>query len=162
MEFGALQCTPKNPHCCICPLKKACKSYGTDLVNLLPVKTRNLKVRKRYFNYIIIKLEDSTFIRKRTKGIWHSLYEFPLIEGNLELEEIQQSSLWKSLFYGNNFVIEDVSLLVKHKLSHQTILAKFIVVSIDHIKDNNFLRVEWDQLVDYPIPRLIHKYLISQ
>ena len=162
MEFGALQCTPKDPNCGICPLKKLCKSYGTELVNLLPIKTRNLKVRKRYFNYIVIKLDDSTFIKKRNEGIWHSLYEFPLIEGNLELEEIQKSTLWEHLFYGNNFVIEDVSIVMKHKLSHQTIFAKFIIVSIDHINDNDFLRIRWDQLVDYPIPRLIHKYLISQ
>ena len=78
------------------------------------------------------------------------------------MEEIQKSTLWEHLFYGNNFVIEDVSIVMKHKLSHQTIFAKFIIVSIDHINDNDFLRIRWDQLVDYPIPRLIHKYLISQ
>ena len=38
MEFGALQCVPKNPSCEECPLKKGCLAFRNDMQNVLPVK----------------------------------------------------------------------------------------------------------------------------
>ncbi len=82
MEFGALQCVPKSPECSVCVFNESCAALQKGKVNMLPVKSKKLKVTNRYFNYLI--LEDvlgNTLIQKRTqKGIWHNLYEFPLLE----------------------------------------------------------------------------------
>src|SRR6478736_1262977 len=82
MEFGALQCVPKNPNCAECVFNDSCLALQKKKVNQLPVKLKKTKVRNRYFNYIIgIDEKENTIIQKRTaKGIWHNLYEFPLIE----------------------------------------------------------------------------------
>jgi A/G-specific adenine glycosylase len=57
-------------------------------VDQLPVKSKKLKVRNRYFNYLVVSDEnENTLIQKRTaKGIWQNLYEFPLIETAKEEE----------------------------------------------------------------------------
>ena len=55
MEFGALQCVPQNPDCNNCPLKKNCKAFEKNLVEVLPIKSKKIKTRNRYFNYLIVK-----------------------------------------------------------------------------------------------------------
>src|SRR5690606_17876686 len=55
MEFGALHCTPANPKCDTCPIAKICVAKTHRLQNRLPVKSKKLKKRTRYFNYICIR-----------------------------------------------------------------------------------------------------------
>ncbi|RZL34004.1 MAG: A/G-specific adenine glycosylase, partial [Pedobacter sp.] len=92
MEFGALQCVPKNPDCENCIFNTACLALKNDKVGSLPYKSKKTKVVDRFFNYLIFEDEQNkTIVQKRTeKGIWHNLYEFPLIEmtKNINLEEI--------------------------------------------------------------------------
>ena len=53
MEFGALQCVPKNPDCTICVMNDGCLALKMDKVNQLPVKLKKTKVTNRFFNYFI-------------------------------------------------------------------------------------------------------------
>jgi A/G-specific adenine glycosylase len=79
MEFGALQCTPKKPNCSICTWKNKCVAFATDKTHILPIKSKKIKKRIRYFNYIVYKQQQNYFIQKRTsKDIWKNMYEFPL------------------------------------------------------------------------------------
>ena len=79
MDFGALQCTPQNPDCAACPLLSTCNAYKTGRVDLLPVKKPATAVQERRFNYIYVRCNGYTAIRKRGKGdIWQGLYE-PLV-----------------------------------------------------------------------------------
>src|SRR5690606_37773162 len=79
---GALQCVPKNPDCRICPMNEGCLALKRKKVHELPVNLKKQKITKRYFNYLVFNDEHrNTKIRQRTeKGIWHNLYEFPLLE----------------------------------------------------------------------------------
>jgi A/G-specific adenine glycosylase len=78
MEFGALH---PSPNCGVCVFNDSCAA-AKKKVDQLPVKSKKLKVRNRYFNYLVVSDEnENTLIQKRTaKGIWQNLYEFPLIE----------------------------------------------------------------------------------
>ena len=79
MDFGALQCTPQNPDCAACPLLSTCNAYKTGRVDLLPVKKPATAVQERRFNYIYVRCNGYTAIRKRGKeDIWQGLYE-PLV-----------------------------------------------------------------------------------
>lgn len=161
MEFGALQCVPKSPNCEECPLKESCQSYSTELVKILPLKSKSLKVTDRYFNYFIITSSDSTFIHKRNDGIWKSLYQFPLIEGELNFEELQKSEEWTKLFKSEEVILSSSSLQIKHKLSHQLIHAVFYHVVMEDFSSDKLIKIKWKNLDDYPLPRLIDKYLKS-
>jgi len=43
MEFGALQCVPRNPDCSICPLNSGCLALQKKKVDQLPVKSKKQK-----------------------------------------------------------------------------------------------------------------------
>jgi len=160
MEFGALQCKPKSPNCKPCPLKDSCFAYNNKMVSELPKKTKKLKIRKRYFDFFIIKNKENIFIQKREKGIWKGLYQFPLIENTVEKSEssIQDSKAFRSLST-KPIEISKISPVLKHKLTHQTIFARFwhIESKTENIADSESINKQ--ELKRYPIPRLLEKYL---
>ena len=70
MEFGSIQCLPKNPKCHICIFKKKCFAFNNDKVDFYPVKPKLNKLKKRYFNYLIFKKQirskdNNTKVKKR-------------------------------------------------------------------------------------------------
>ena len=75
MEFGARICKPVNPDCENCVFNSSCLGLIEKTVKALPVKLKKIKVRRRYFNYLVIETpNNATFLHKRTKGIWKNLY----------------------------------------------------------------------------------------
>ena len=76
MDFGAVQCTPKNPDCQSCPLQTTCAALSDGRVAELPVKLKTLTVKERHLIYIYIRCQGCTAIRRRPAGdIWQGLYE---------------------------------------------------------------------------------------
>jgi len=55
MEFGALYCVPKNPDCQSCIFKHKCMAFNKKRAVNLRVKSKKLKIKKRYFNYFVIE-----------------------------------------------------------------------------------------------------------
>ena len=66
MDFGATHCMPKQPKCITCLLNKKCKAFTENRIDILPVKTKKIKKRTRYLNYLIINQGNQVFINKRT------------------------------------------------------------------------------------------------
>lgn len=160
MEFGAMQCKPKNPNCSDCPLQHICVAFEKKRVDQLPVKLRKTKVRNRYFNYIVVLSSDGkTILTQRTaKGIWQNLYEFPLIEteGISNEKEIQKSMEFKSYDFENFELSLYNELPVVHKLSHQHLHTQFWILET---KNNKNSTVKWEELDNYPVPVLIANFL---
>ena len=161
MEFGALQCVPKSPNCSICVFNGSCAALQKNKVSQLPVKSKKLKVRNRYFNYLVVADENEyTLIQKRTaKGIWQNLYEFPLIETAKEegfdhvAEQIQMD------YFAENEVVSIMSCNEKsiiHKLSHQHLYIKFWKVSLKGAVENG---ISNEVLKTFPFPIVIHNFI---
>ncbi len=156
MEFGAIQCAPKNPKCSNCPLNESCVALQKNLVDLLPVKINKTKVKKRYFNYLVM-LDTENQIKlqqRRGKGIWQNLWEFPLFETKTEsnMSEIKHH-LTSNFGLGSS---TEISLhnedQIVHKLSHQHLYTKFWIVKADvRFDDGIALR----KLDEFPVPVLI-------
>jgi len=168
LDFGALQCIPRNPICLECPFNEICYAYRNNLVNQLPVKGKKIASRDRFFNYIIIRYKDSTFIQRREIGdIWTSLYEFPLIEtiSSVETEELIKQNAWKELFGKNEFKILYISQPIKHLLSHQTLYTKFIIVEItkpNYLLKSNYLKISTSTIQEYSVPKVIDNFLAAE
>jgi A/G-specific adenine glycosylase len=167
IEFGALQCIPKNPWCQSCPLSEICLAYNQNLIQNLPVKTTPKKKRNRYFYYLIINHEHNRiFINKRTKkDVWNSLYEFPLIEREKKIEDFTQTQEWISFFNGHKPEINNISKEYKHILSHQNIFAIFVEMRISKITDflyQNYISINKNELKHFAVSRLIERYLENQ
>jgi A/G-specific adenine glycosylase len=151
MEFGAMQCTPNNPDCGSCVLNQSCVSaFKPELIKKLPVKKGKTKVRKRYFHYLHVEKGDEIALDQRTgKDVWEKLYEFPLIESESESvpSEFKDSA--------------NLCYQTKHILSHQHIYAYFYRTEESEIEGLNFKFIDKNELPDYPIHRLMEKYLES-
>jgi A/G-specific adenine glycosylase len=166
MEFGALQCKPVNPDCSVCPLRNNCFAFAKNKISELPLKSKKTKVRKRYFNYIVLTNKESVIINKRTaKDIWTSLYDFPLIETEKDLTElkIMNTGEWKKITGKNKYSIKSVSPSYKHILSHQHIFARFweVECSVDlkKICGPDAIIIKRKKINEFAVPRLIENYL---
>ena len=161
MEFGALQCVPKSPNCGICVFNSSCAALQKKKVDQLPVKLKKTKVRNRYFNYLVVSDDnDNTIIHKRTaKGIWHNLYEFPLIETDAPEDFDGVSKTIQDEFFKNNTVIsiEDCSdKSIIHKLSHQHLHIKFWKIRVDGTIENG---IDATTLKTFPFPIVIFNFI---
>ena len=166
MEFGALQCVPASPNCESCPLKGICISFASNLTNLLPVKTKKIKTRKRYFNYLFIKNKRLTYLQKRTgDDVWKNLYEFPLIEDErlLEANELFLHEDFKKITkdIASEITIKSISQPVKHVLTHQQIFAQFFLIEITELNEriNQFEETEITAIDKYPVSRLMDLFI---
>lgn len=164
MEFGARHCVPQNPDCASCIFNDGCKALQTKKVTELPVKIKAAKVKKRYFNYIVvISEENNTVLEQRIqKGIWQQLYEFPLIESEktLSLEQLQKDMSFQKLSKKlalNSIVLYNEEAVI-HKLSHQHLYTRFWIVNTSEpIGDG----IPLAEIRDYAVPVLIANFISS-
>lgn len=161
MEFGALQCVPKNPNCQVCVFNSTCLALKKDKVAQLPVKLKKTKVTNRFFNYLIFEDEEkNALIQKRSaKGIWHNLYEFPLIEteNDFSLDEIIQ--FISNKFSDNHEIISVESLQlvpIKHKLSHQNLSIQFWKVKTKGLLESG---MSFTEIKKFPFPIVIYNFI---
>ncbi len=130
MDFGATICTPANPLCSSCPLQKTCLAFEKNLVTKLPVKTKQLIKKDRWFTYYIVEAAGNILVRKRIeKDIWQSLHEF-VLEESTEQNSHSHKTVKQLLKQRLAVAVEVVSIseVFVQKLTHQTIYARFIRV----------------------------------
>ncbi len=161
MEFGALQCVPKNPNCSECVFNTSCAALQKKKVNQLPVKSKKTKVRNRYFNYIVASDDlENTIIQKRTaKGIWHNLYEFPLLETDkVEDFETVAQHIGQNFFQDNKIesLLEYNEESIIHKLSHQHLHIKFWKATLKGTISNG---IDLETAKKFPFPIVIHNFI---
>lgn len=164
MEFGALQCTPKNPDCNNCPLRDGCYALSHGMVDALPFKAKKTKVTDRWFDYFIFEHKGHTWLNKRTgRGIWQNLYDFPCIEHESPLPEEQlfvhpQLKEWVP---GERFQIKSVSKEFKHILSHQRLHVRFLEVELNAAPAglSSYIKTHRKDLEKFAIPKLVDRYL---
>ena len=172
MEFGAIQCKPKNPYCLHCPFNDRCVAFRKNKIQSLPVKKGKVKVRNRYFNYLVYIIDNSfTILRqRREKGIWRGLFEFPLVESDRELGasdllvEVQKNGLkhLKTADLGSKIGLEGFNLYndepILHKLSHQNLYVKFwIVRAAASATEEELIPIK--SIPNYAVPRVIDRFL---
>ncbi|MFY0629084.1 MAG: A/G-specific adenine glycosylase [Flavobacteriaceae bacterium] len=159
MDFGSLQCKPQNPNCEECPLQTSCVAFEKKQIKELPVKEKKLKVRKRYFNYLVILTADHKTVleERKGKGIWQGLYQFPLLETTKDIgEEILDSEEFKKMIPSTSEVQLYNESEIIHKLSHQHLHTRFWIV-----KANEYSKatISLSDIEKYPVPVLIDNFL---
>ena len=80
MDYGSIICTPRNPNCSICEIKKYCLSYQKKIQNTIPVKVKKTTSKPKKFSraYILINEKNEILVRKRaSKGMLASMLEVP-------------------------------------------------------------------------------------
>jgi A/G-specific adenine glycosylase len=164
MEFGAKYCTPANPECMFCVFHYDCVANATGKQSFLPIKSKKVKVKNRFFNYFVIEKDNQFLMNQRAeKDIWSGLCDFYLLESEdklVELEEVYNDFLQKVL---SKSIIKNVSENFKHILTHQRIEAKFWHVVLNEEVDipKNYHFYSLKEIEELPKPILIEKYLKS-
>ena len=166
MEFGARVCSP-SPNCADCPFNQDCFAFQQKKQKSLPIKTKKVKVRDRFFNYLVLKQDEKIFMKIRgPKDVWQGLYDFYLIEGELDEQRVLEKT--SDLFKGIAFSVENISEEMKHILSHQKIKARFFELGIKSGKHKSVIQKSGisayskEEILNLPKPKLIVNYLDSR
>lgn len=165
MDFGATVCKPKGALCIQCPLSKKCLALKNDQVQELPVKSKKIKKKKRYFNYLVINKGTEIFIKKRRKkDIWQNLYEFPVIETVMEIGEkkLKKEKDFFSIFSNQFYGISSISASYKQQLTHRSIIARFFEITVNDdfkVTENDWLCIKKEEIRRFAFPKIIDLYL---
>ncbi|OBX21813.1 MULTISPECIES: A/G-specific adenine glycosylase [Bizionia] len=157
MEFGAIQCKPSSPDCSVCPLKEGCIAFRKNEISVLPIKIKNNKPKNKFFNFLVYVTNDGqTILEKRKgKGIWQNLYQFPLLESKHSLDE---ASFLQQLNPDDS--VENVTLFnavdIIHKLSHQHLHTKFWIIQTANLPKTG---IPVSEIENYAVPILIKNFI---
>lgn len=168
MDFGATVCKPKGALCNECPLVKKCIAVKNNQVAELPIKSKKIKKKKRFFNYLVINKGSDIFIKKRTKkDIWRNLYEFPVIESVMEVGEegLKKEKEFFSIFSDQIYGISSISASYKQQLTHRSIIARFFEIAVNDdfiITENDWLCIKKEEIRRFAFPKIIDLYLTRE
>ncbi len=168
MDFGATVCKPV-PLCTICPLNKTCIAFNQNKTNVLPVKSKKLVKKDRWFTYFIFSINNKKYVQLRTaKDIWQNLHEFYLVED-------KQNPEWNiasiKTYLSNALNIKNANAInvvqaQKQVLTHQHINGCFIIVELLKKSSTlNTLKGEWLSAAEIKakaFPCFIHQYISAK
>lgn len=81
MELGALICTPRNPQCPDCPVKKLCVAFRENRVGELPKPGKRPPSTARRFLAFVVERQGRFLVQQRPAGgVNAHLWEFPNVE----------------------------------------------------------------------------------
>ena len=144
MDFGAMQCVPRNPKCDECPFQSNCYAFKNNLTDTLPIKKKKGESKHRFFHFTIYLSDNQTIIEKRTSSdIWKNMYQFPLTETD--------SEKWP----------EKPVFVTREVLSHQIIHAAYYVKNVKKLPKTaeNQSVIDFDEIEKLPMPKIMTLFL---
>jgi len=166
MDFGATVCKPMAPLCSQCVLGSNCFAYKQDRVGLLPIKSKKLVKKDRYFTFIILMYQQQFWVIRRSgKDIWNHLYTFLLNEEadfvdftNTTGVKLLKKEKWKGR------IMAPDRMLPRQALTHQWINTRMVQVQLNQKPANlpaEGLWVHKELLHTLAFPRTL-KHFIAQ
>lgn len=97
MEFGAMCCTPKNPLCRECPLRKQCYAHTNNAVERLPALPERPKATQVVNVAALVRRGDRVLVGQLPADAsrWASMWQFPNV--NLDDQEPESEGLQRAL-----------------------------------------------------------------
>jgi len=171
MNFGALQCTPKNPDCSVCPLSDDCFAYNTGRVHEFPKARKRKPRRDRYFHYLVLASEEGIMLKQRTDNdIWEGMHDFPLREMNSNsLLNHEQLHDWAVSICGTDRFELGAPVYDSQVLTHQKIQCVFYPYMIKGLPlpkaslqktlpSAQIFFVDFKNLHNFAVPKIIDCY----
>lgn len=183
MDFGATQCTPQTPKCTTCILKTECVAYSQNLQAILPIKSKKMEKKHRYFNFFVIETSEANpqiliEERQNAKDIWHNLHQFLMLETpdkNIQINEIEMiriffnnlnEKIWEHCYLQNNN--SNLPITISQTLTHQVVHSCFFhiktTLSSTAFKElclipNNAFFISKDNFKNYAFPKTMLLYI---
>jgi A/G-specific adenine glycosylase len=116
MELGATVCTPRSPHCAVCPVASWCDAYASGMQENFPVKSKKGPIPHFHHAVGIVRNEAGEYlIHQRPEAhMLGGLWTFP--GGRLKSNEAVETALVRLL--QEDFGIDAPAALPFHRLSH--------------------------------------------
>jgi A/G-specific adenine glycosylase len=170
MDFGATHCTPRNPLCDTCPFSTDCIALKTGRVASLPVRSKSLQRKDRFFHYYVIRTAQGALLltRRTENDIWKGLYQFPLLEiTRAQYAQSRKMPLPDTLLSVINPKEEQPYGMIKKKqvLSHQNIHARFQIVESEADSTEitgKFFLVDYENLCNFAFPKIIDWFIAEK
>ncbi len=161
MDFGAMICKPKNPSCQTCIFNDLCLALKHQTIGERPVKDKRIKIKDRFFNFLVFETaNNSTVIEQRVeKGIWHKLFQFPLLESKTLLNDTALVSTPQFISFAPHLNY-DISLYntkpILHKLTHQNLYCNFWIIHLDTVSTPT---IKWHDINNFALPQPLKKFV---
>ena len=168
MELGATICVPRTPKCNECPVHNGCIASENNLISQIPYKSKHKPGKSRFFTYLILRQASKIALSRRSgDDIWKGLFEFYLMEDDRLMDP---SDLHDELIDGIRKHASQIEILggdVRHQLSHQVIISRFIQIRMTGAGNNANNQIETAglrfyserEIVALPKPVLINNLL---
>jgi len=154
MDFGSSVCKPKSPLCNECIFSEMCWANRNQMQTTLPIKIKKVKVRNRYFNFLLFVNDNKLAVVKRESGdVWQGLFQPILSETNEEVKSTDELDFSGFLF----------SKSIR-QLSHQKLFLRFWVVHSGFKFEKHAPEIEWhnyEELHQLPVPKSIEELFSS-
>ncbi len=125
MDLGGLICTPKNPRCPDCPIRKYCIADKSGVVASRPVQQRPKKTINIYRVAGIIRWDGKVYIQKRAQNdVWGGLWEFPGGEVDRNKTNHSDAMMVSQVVFddcGLDVAVGDFLCSVQHQYTHHKI-----------------------------------------
>ncbi len=144
MDYGSLICTPRNPNCSICKIRKYCLGFEKKLQNSIPVKVRKQKLKPKKYTraYILMNENSEILVRKRSsKGMLASMLEVPNDEWVEKKSLLKKDNLVKKI----DKVFEKKGNL-SYSFSHFDLSTEIYYLKVTK---NNFPKQKWLNISRY-------------
>ena len=164
MNFGALQCKPRQPLCHSCPFASDCRALKDHNVSHIPVKKPATRRKHRFFHYFFISNGSGVLLRKRqSKDIWQGMFDLPLIETTSSTLLTTEKQLDFVLQFAPGTMNAQVSVDTDHQtLTHQVINCCFYSYRISDYREKqpnaSVKFVEFEKLSTFALPAIIDCY----
>lgn len=167
MDFGAVVCKPRQPLCSTCVMNGDCQAFQGGYAEGLPVKSKQIGKKSRFFYYFIVSAGQQFLVRKRTGAdIWKDLHEWVLFESDHELPATHKAmqKTFNAILPGFKGELLSVSDILKQQLTHQTIRGRFMRVKLARKlpPPPGYQWVSQSTLRELAFPKFITSYLGQQ
>ena len=117
MEVGSCVCTPKNPDCANCPVRKLCRARSQELQEVIPVVKQKMKYQDLHEAAVVIRKSQKVLLRRCMTGErWEGLWDFPRCEISSQKDHLLRKEIEQKVrkLTGVTIHIGDSLATIKH------------------------------------------------
>ena len=147
MELGATLCTPRQPHCLACPVRRHCDAHAAGDAETLPIKRKKAKqTRLRAVAACLERKGKILAVRRPESGLMAGLWELP--GGTLEPGEEAKDRIGAVLHEAIGLEILDAEPIgqVEHLFTHRRLELEIFRCRIapgGRVRRNGFVAHRW-------------------
>jgi A/G-specific adenine glycosylase len=151
MELGATVCTPRQPQCPICPVRRFCQAAAAGLQETIPLrrKSRPTPILARWT--VCVHRNNRWLLERRPRsGRWAGLWQFPTIEAD------HSASAADAIGRRIGVPIRDLREIgeVRHALTHRRyVFTGFIATASSAPQFSNRKWIRLEDLDQFPLSR---------